>query len=393
MSVNALSFQQAAAILNDLNQQVTGQAALAPVDLSEYISVGQKTLLTGYDPLSIGVSQMVGRTIFSYRSYESSLSILRNTSEEYGAITRKISAIQQPLEEDGAYALTDGRHAPDMFTVRKPKLYQTNFTGFDVWDSYVSVTRQQLKNAVLNPAEMGRLLDLVLGTKSNEMELSRETFERATLANAIAATVQLANPRQVRHLLTEYNAVTGLNLTSETVRQAANYGPFVKWAYAQIAKVSDLLRAYSSAFHLNPTEGAILRHTPKDAQRVFVYSGALHEIDANVLADTFNASMVKEQLPVTASIDFFQSLQSPDSISVTPAYVNASGTEAEGKPQEVNNIFAVIADRDAFGTNYHDQSVDVTPYEAAGKYYNYWYHEARRYWFDAFENMVVFLMD
>lgn len=393
MSVNALSFQQAAAVLNDLNQQVTGQAALAPVDLSEYISVGQKLLRTGYDPLSIGVSQMVGRTIFYYRPFESALSILRNTSEEYGAVTRKVSAIQQPLEEDGTYTLTDGQHAPDMFTVRKPKLFQTNFYGFDVWNSHVSVTRQQLKTAVLNPADMGRLLDLVLGTKANEMELSRETFERATLANAIAATVQMANPRQVRHLLTEYNAATGLSLTSETVRQSANYGPFIKWAYAKIAQVSDLLRAYSAAFHLNPTEGAILRHTPKEDQRIFVYSAALHEIDASVLADSFNASMVSEQVPVTASIDFFQSLQSPDSISVTPAYVNASGAIAEGTPQEVNNIFAVIADRDAFGTNYHDQSVDVSPYEAAGKYYNYWYHDARRYWYDAFENMVVFLMD
>lgn len=393
MSVNALSFKQAAAVLNDLNKQVTGQEALAPVDLSEYISVGQKTLLTGYDPLSIGISQMIGRTIFSYRPYESPLSILRNTSEEYGAITRKLSPIQQILEEDGTYTLTDGQHAPDMFTVRKPKLYQSNFYGFDVWNSHVTITRQQLKNAVLNPADMGRLIDLVLGTKANEMELSRETFERATLANAIAATVQLANPRQVRHLLTEYNAATGLSLSAEQARQPQNYGPFVKWAYAQIAKVSDLLRAYSSAFHLNPTEGAILRHTPKDAQRVFVYSGALHEIDANVLADTFNASMVEEQLPVTASIDFFQSLQTPDSVNVTPAYVGANGAVAEGTPQVVNNIFAVIADRDALGTNYHDQSVDVSPLETAGKYYNYWYHEARRYWFDAFENMVVFLMD
>ena len=86
MSLNTMNFEQAAQVLNGLVQQATGQASLAPVDLSQYISVGQKALRTGYDPLAIGISQMVGRTIFAYRPYTSALSILRRTDEEYGAI-------------------------------------------------------------------------------------------------------------------------------------------------------------------------------------------------------------------------------------------------------------------------------------------------------------------
>lgn len=394
MSVNTMDFQQAAAILTSLAAQATGETGLAVQNLSDYISVGQKTLRNGYDPLNIGISQLVAKTIFSYRPYEGALSILDRDAVEWGAITRKVNAIQQPVENSGVYSLTDGQHNPDMFDVRKPKLYQTNFYGFDVWSDHVSVTRQQLKNAVQNPSDMGRLLDLILGTKANEMELARESFRRATLANMIGAINALNNSAQVRHLLTEYNAATGLTLTATTVKQPGNYEGFIRWAYAEIAKVSDKMTSMNAAFHLNPTEGTILRHTPKEMQRLYIYSGALHEVDANVLATTFNAGRVSEQLPpVTASVDFFQSFNTPDAVNVTPAYIGADGAVATATAQEVTNIFALLADRDALGVNFYDQSVDVSPYEAAGKYYNYWYHDAHRYYNDVTENAVLFLMD
>lgn len=395
MSVNAMTFEQAAAVLNSLAAQATGQENQSVVDLSGYISVGQRALLAGYDPLAIGISQMVNRTIFAFRPYSGALSILDVDDDGFGAITRKVNALYMPVEEDGSYALTDGQHNPDMFDVRKPKLYQTNFYGYDVWNDHVSITRKQLKNAVTSPADMGRLMDLVLGTKANEMEISREGFRRATLANVIGAVNAMGNTRQVRHLLTEYNAATGQSLTSTTVRQGENYVNFVRWAYAQIAKVSDMLRNPSGVYHLNPTQGTILRHTPKADQRLYIYSGALHEVDATVLATTFNRENVTDQLPpVTAAVDFFQSIDAPDSINVKPAYIGADGLPvASPTAQNVENIFALLADRDTMGTNFYDQSVEVSPYEAAGQYYNYWYHDAHRYWFDATENAVLFLMD
>lgn len=390
-----MSFQDSAAVLNSLVQQATGQASQAPVDLSQYISVGQKLLRTGYDPLNIGLSQMVSRTIFAYRPYDGALGSLDRDSNEWGAITRKVSAINQPVEASGVYALTDNTHDPDMFDVRKPKLYQTNFYGFDVWTDHVSVTRQQLKNAVQNPSDMGRLIDLILGTKANEMEMSRVAFRRATIANMIGAINAMNNTNQIRHLLTEYNTATGQNLTKAQLRQGENYPNFIRWAYSQIARVSDMLTEASGAYHLNPTEGVILRHTPKDMQRLYIYSGALHEVDAQVLSVTFNADKVSSKLPaVTERLNFFQSIDAPDSVNVTPAYIGANGSVVDNATaQEVTDIFALLADRDAMGVNFYDQSVDVSPYEAAGKYYNYWYHDSHRYYNDVTENAVLFLLD
>ena len=393
MSVNTMSFEQAASILTSLANQATGGAAQAVTDLSSYISVGQATLRTGLDPLSIGVSQLVAKTIFSYRPYRGILASLDRDSNEWGAITRKLSAIQQPVANDKTYALVDGAQASNMFDVRKPKLWQANFYGYDVWADSVSVTRKQLQNAVQNPADMGRLMDLVLGTKANEMEIARVAFRRATLSNMIAAVNAIGNTAQIRHLLTEYNTATGLSLTATTVKQPANYGGFIRWAYAQIAKASDLLEEPTAKYHLNPSAGTILRHTPKADQRLYVYSGALRDIDGQVLATTFNDDRVK--LPeVTEEVNFFQSLDKPDEINIKPAYIDATGAiVASPAAQHVTNIFALLCDRDAVGVNFYDQSVEVSPYEASGQYYNYWYHDAHRYYNDVTENAVLFLMD
>ena len=199
----------------------------------------------------------------------------------------------------------------------------------------------------------------------------------------------------MRHLLTEYNAATDQTLDAESVKQGANYPNFIRWAYAQIAKVSDMLEEPSSMYHLNPTEGKILRHTPKALQRLYIYAGALHEVDAQVLAVTFNADKVANKLPaITERVNFFQSIQTPDAINVNPAYIGADGAVvASPTAQNVTNIFALLADRDALGVNFYDSTVDVSPYEAAGKYYNYWYHDGHRYYNDVTENAVLFLLD
>ena len=112
MSVNTMSFEQAATILTALAAQATGATGLTASDLSSYISVGQKALQNGYDPLNIGISQMVSRTLFANRPYSSALSILRRDEDEYGAIVRKISSIYQAYETDPTYSLVDGTLQP-----------------------------------------------------------------------------------------------------------------------------------------------------------------------------------------------------------------------------------------------------------------------------------------
>lgn len=50
-SVNNMDFVQIATVLNDVREQVTGQASIAPVTESEFVSVGNTVLKAGFDPV------------------------------------------------------------------------------------------------------------------------------------------------------------------------------------------------------------------------------------------------------------------------------------------------------------------------------------------------------
>lgn len=398
-----MSFQDSATVLNGLVAQQTGETAVAAIqNAGDYISVGTSLLKTGIDPLATGISQMVQRTLFAIREYRARLEGAMDVdSDEWGAVTRKINAIDADLESEEAYALTDGQ-AKDQWIVKKPKLFQTNYYGYDVWRDHVSVTEQQLKNAVLNPAEMGQLLGLILGNKDQTMQQSREAFRRLNLCNYIAALATLGGDRVV-HLATEYCTEMGIPVASGTdaatiVKAQANYGDFIKWSYARIAQISDLMTHRGAAFHTLPTDGQgdampLMRVTPKEDQKILVLSSDLHQIGARVLSDTFNSSMVTDKVPYTESVAFWQGLQTPDRVVAAPAYMAANGTITQANSITVDNVFGVIYDRWALGINLHDQRVAVTPLNANGLYVNYWYHEARRAYMDITENGVLFLAD
>ena len=66
---STMTFNQAAQLLNAIQQQATGQAALTATDLSEFVSAAQTTLRTGYSPVMQAISQVLSRTIFSIRPY------------------------------------------------------------------------------------------------------------------------------------------------------------------------------------------------------------------------------------------------------------------------------------------------------------------------------------
>ena len=64
-----MTFNQAATLLNAIQQQATGRAAAVATDMSSFISAATTTLATGYDPVMAAINQVLTRTIFSIRPY------------------------------------------------------------------------------------------------------------------------------------------------------------------------------------------------------------------------------------------------------------------------------------------------------------------------------------
>lgn len=390
MAVNTLSFEQIATVMNQLYKMVTGQNTQSMVTTADFVTVAQKTLLNGYDPVLGAISQVLGRTIFgSDRPYIGKLGGLERSVQEYGYITRKLNISDKDFSDSEAFTLTDGQSV-DMYKVNKPNVLQMNFYGQTLIDKDVTIFRTQLKNAFRSPDELGSFISMVLQNANDMIEQKRETLRRMTLANLVGGKIAANNG--IVHALTEYNNETGLSLTATTVKHPDNWGEFVKWLHSRMADISNMMTERNGLYQIQVTGNYISHHTPVRDQRIFMLSKYLNAIKSRVMSGTFNDDFIK--FAYTEEVSFWQSPDAIARINVTPVYLQADGTLATAQaPVEQDNIIAVMMDRDAAGITIMDEETAQTPYNVKGKYWNVNFSAIARYWVDYTEKTIVILLD
>ena len=390
MPVNTLSFNQLSTVLGEIVSQASGQSVITPVTSGDFVSVAQTGLLTGYDPLMTAISQVLSRTIFSIRPYNRKFGGLMTDEIRYGNHVRKLQTVDKPFEDDSRLGLVDGESI-DQYTVNKPELLQTNFYGANVYQKSLTIYRDQLDSAFSSPDEFGRFIAMIMQNASDQIEQAHESMARMTLANFIGGKVA-GDTKNVIHLVTEYNDVTGLTLTSDTVKQPENFAAFTRWMFSRIKNLSDLMQERTVNYHINVTGKPIMRHTPRRNQKIYLSSLEMNAIDATVLSQTFHTEFLRvaDYEPVT----FWQSIDSPDGIQVKPTYMAPAGTlTTSAETVTVANILGVIFDEEAAGITTVNQWSASSPFNAKGGYSNIFWHFTDRYWNDFTENGIVLLLD
>ena len=386
---NTLSFDDISTILNSIMQQATGQAAQAITNTSDFVAVANTTLLAGYDQVLSAISQVMDRTIFSVRPYAAKFQGIRVDERRFGNHTRKLTQIDKPFEEDVRYELTDGAEG-NMFQINLPKTLQTNFYGGQVFQKSYTWMKDQLDMAFRGPDELAQYWTMVTQNVSDMIEQAHENMARGAIANFIAGKANI-DAGNVIHLLREYNAATGQELTATSVMTADNYAPFMQWVYARIAQLCAMLTERSQIFHVNITGKEVQRHTPYANQRIFLYSGARYQIENRVLADIYHDNYLR--LAVTESVNFWQSIKTPDSINLTASVINAANGQVTAVEQQVENIFGLIIDEEAVGHTTINQWSGTTPFDVREGFATTYYHFTDRYWNDYTENGIVLLLD
>ena len=389
MSVNNVSFEQSSALLNQLHQEVTGKTPISMQNEADFISVATTTLKAGYDPVINAITQVVGRTIFSNRPYRRRFQGIQVDNQKFGAITRKLQVIDKDWEDSAQFDLTDGESV-DMYTVNKPEVLQTNFYGANHHQRHYTIFRDQLDSAFHSSAEFGQFLSMVTQNNLDVIEQTRESIARAVIANFVGGKM-IGDSDSVIHLLTEYNSATGNSYTDTDIMKPENYPAFIKWVYARVEQLSSMMTERSQKFQINVTGKEINRHTPRGDQRIYLNSQALAEITARVLADTYHDNFLT--FAETEGVNFWQSIESPYSINVTPSYLNTDGTIITGEAQTCDKLFGVMFDRDALGLTIINEESAVTPYNARGKYWNQWFTYTSRWWNDFTEKGIILLLD
>ena len=389
---DAMQFMQSATLMNAVVSQATGKTSAAAVDTRTFISQAQTALLTGYDPLINAISQVLSKTLFSIRPYQARFQGLQRDAVQWGNHVRKINFGTAGVEDDERLPLTDGSSV-DQMKVKKPPVLQTNFYSADTYQNHYTIFRDQLNTAFSGPDEFMQFMTGITTEVSNKLEQYRENFARTTLCNLIGAT---AAASRVRHLVTEYATMMGFeddNNQVDTSEVLTTYlDGFCKWLFAELKTLSDRFTERSLLYQSNITGYDILRHTPKDRQRLYIYGPFLAQVDARVLSAVFNPQYL--QLGDKEEVSFWQSINSPDAVKIQPAIIGSDGVyNYDVVTQNLSPVLGILMDYEAAGVTQVNEWSAPTPFNAAGGYSNVFYHVTMRGWNDMTEKAVVLLLD
>lgn len=390
----ALTAKQIFGIVNEVAAQAMGSKTIAVVDNSGLVALGN-TVLGSNDTKNNFINALtdrIGRTIVSFRAYHSHFPDFERDSIEWGNILQKLKIGMPNAEEDQSYNLTDGTSV-DMYKINKAKVNQLLFSTETPWQTHITVHLDELEKAFVDYTAMGAFISGMFGEVQNRIELAMENLSIDCVNNYMAEMIKrkVQRPSRVINLVSEYNSAMGLDTAAALKPQdALNTPAFLEYVVRRINTISSTMEYMTSgmyndtAFAGGDTQNDIYsRHTPKSEQRMMLYIDLVNSLKTNVNSKAFNMKEVAIDLPFK-TVPFWQSIKTPDGINVKPA----SG----GTAIVQSSVMGILFDREAMGTFKKKYSSLTSPINAAGKYYNVFYHMIQMYYNDLTENAVVFLL-
>lgn len=390
----ALTAKQIFGIVNEVAAQAMGNKTMAVVDNSGLVALGN-TVLGSNDTKNNFINALtdrIGRTIVSFRAYHSHFPDFERDSIEWGNILQKLKIGMPIAEDDQSYNLADGTSV-DMYKINKAKVNQLLFSTETPWQTHITVHLDELEKAFVDSSSMGAFISGMFGEVQNRIELAMENLSIDCVNNYMAEMIKrkAQRPSRVINLVTDYNTAMGL-ATADALKpqDALNTPAFLEYVVRRINTISSTMEYMTmgmfndTAFAGGDTQNNIYsRHTPKSEQRMMLYIDLVNSLKTNVNSKAFNMKEVAIDLPFK-TVPFWQSINTPDGINVKPA----SG----GTAIVQSSVMGILFDREAMGTFKKKYSSLTSPINAAGKYYNVFYHMIEMYYNDLTENAVVFLL-
>ena len=414
-----LTTKDAYSLMNALVRQATGQSANAAVDASTFVSAGETVLATGIENTMNALSLVLGRTFAAVRPYNARLSKMNalNTGV-YSHRLRKISYYAEDALPSGYFNtdlytnFADGYTAGDNSGSSTKSQYEQhpamplemNFGGSSTWQDCITMYEDKLEQAFRDVTSFNTFIEGILVEHGNLIETQKEAFNRMTLLSAIATRNALEAATITKgcviNLTKEFNNFFGTSYTSAQLR-STYLKEFLEFMTAKIRETSDRFTERGTAYHdplgktVNGVKYHILRHTPYERQRLYLFNPLLRLAESIVLPEIFRP----EYLDIEKQFERVEFWQSNDSdvnrakVVFNSAYYDITdGTQKATGTQTIDYVVGVLADEDAMMVDYQLERALTSPLEARKGYRNNWLTFAKNAIIDQTENMTVFIM-
>ena len=413
-----LTTKDAYQIVNLMVKEATGQdASIQAVDPSSFVSVGETLLASGVEATLSALSMVLGRTFVAVRPYNAKFGTINAiNSGLYANRLRKISFYSRDAVVDGAentdlktnFAMgydngtNSGTSAPSMWEQNQPVPLELNFGGSSEWQTVTTVYEKQLQVAFRSPEDFIEFVNGIMVEKGNDIESEKEAFNRMTVLNAIAGCYDLtaSMPESVINMTTAFNNFYGYSPAKTTAELLSTDLPqFLEFFTATVKTVSDRMTNRSKKYHWSPAKTIdgvsynLLRHTPKDKQKLMIYNPFWIKAEAIVKPGIFNERYL--DFGKFEGVDFWQNEFDSSAISITPAIPDVVTPSAQtvGTAVALDYVLGFMFDEDAIMVDYQFDEATTTPLEARKHYRNMWWTIRKNAIVDFTENMVLFYMD
>ena len=417
-----LTPQDAYVLINALVREATGQNTITASDTSSFVSAGETVLATGKENVMNALSLVIGRTLIATRPYRATLRLLDRDTGVYSQRLRKISFYAKDALQSGWFntQLANGTNFAEGYTSgdnggasvksqweqHQAMPLEFNFvTGPNTWQDCITLYEDKLEQAFRDEASFNAFIAGILTEHANDIESQKEAWNRMALVSAIAAryyyTVNLSQIQDgAINMTTAFNNRFGTAYSTAQL-QTTYFPEFAKFAVAFIQELSDHMTERGTAYHLPMTKTvggvsySILRHTPKEKQRLMLYAPLLRYAQTEVLSGLFNPQYlnIENYEPVSFWQSNFDETVRP-SINMTVPYYDTVTGEQKATPSavQIDYVVGVLFDEDSVGTSFGMERATTSGLEARKGYRNSWLTFSKGAVNDATENMIVLYM-
>lgn len=417
-------------VMNAMVEDLTGQTNSIRVrDTSSFISAGETVLSYPTENVLNSLGLLMGRILIAARPYKGKWDLIN--AMDTGLYTHrmeKISFYSRPAIASGAFNTKNPADGSDLYTNLAPGFTNgqnidatsgnpqstksmweqfpgipllMNFGGSSTITEATTIYEVQLQQAFRSEGEFNEFISGILLEKENDIELIKEAFRNAIVLNHIAGVYDLSSdmPGSVVNLTEAFNDKYGTSYTSEELR-STYLKEFLAFMVARIKQDFKNFSHKSSMYHWTPAKVVdgvsypLLRHTPREKCKLFMYQPLFTDAESMVLPEIFNDRYL--DIGNFEGVDWWQNEHAPASISVTPAIPATSGanigTQVKGNAVNLEYVVGCLFDSDAMMVDVQMDRAVSSPLEARKLYRTLYWHMLRNGINDFTEKSIIYIM-
>lgn len=345
-----MEVNQVYSLLNDINQQMWGEDALAVKDLSGIISMGNAVLSssTNVDKFFSTLVDRIGKVIIRRLDLELDFPKLMMNEFEWGCVLQKITIDPFGAKANTDWQVSDPGFTPSLLEIYPPSIHQMLFTDAVTFEMRKSLPNSILATAFTGAGEMANFMTAVTAAMVDSMTLSLNNLSRTCVNNFIAEKIK--NSNGIVNIADMYNTAYSSSPVTDC-EEAMRTPEFLRYATNVIRKYFK----YLSMPNVNYNVAGLVRATQRDNMHFLANTTFVAGLESYLYADTFHEEMVN--LKNYTEVAYWQGNLDSDNTSINlPADVTAievipSSEKGQLSPQSISQsgIIAVMADRQAMG--------------------------------------------